>query len=692
MSSGGGDSRVSIPNAVRKLIQDVKKTLGSLKYTDDFIYATLKDCDLNVSETCRRLKMVHDVRQIAGKHSVEDVYTMLKECDINANDAAQRLLYIDTFKEVRKKQDRRKTITNGTSEEFKQAGGNQLWVARGGRGTLYSSKAFDDGVGGRNLSSGKEYSVTNPLENVSWPAISANSVKVNNVKHVTDSAVNSNGTPAVSSYKVTPKVSAEVSSHSSKPVPVSSSNIRHICAVGSIKCEIVKRSGDNESNSRTLTGMKFSANQLDCDKPKQQTSDVVVKNQVSESSQPPLLSTQHSSHVVDPIQDKTVFSNKTHSVPEEDSELKISAAKPDVALEKLTLHSHQPVIFPDHLQVPDSYKSQFKFGSLDCIFDDPEPLSVAESIQKNGDVVTEPSLSNQNVPTMAQDQEGEIQDNLLPALSNHALPSEDNNISSDPTALKHDLQTKFEMTIPDGGSLNPVLQNARDYSYGFMPQLMGPLFVQPDVPELQSGSSPVASSLGPTPVTQPDVAGQGSVALSPPLFPYFREPYPNYIPYNPYFPHMYLPHNVHLLNPGLFPQQPPTGNVHVQQAGAKSPAPSQYKQGNNEEVTSTQAKDSNTHLAVQQGEDPQVWAPITDRDIPNIMPNYFYNMAFSPLQAGLYYSSQTMTAQSTTVQPLMYPSFSSFGGPVETMPQPITSHQQQPQHAPQTKLADNETS
>lgn len=133
----------------------------------------------------------------------------------------------------------------------------------------------------------------------------------------------------------------------------------------------------------------------------------------------------------------------------------------------------------------------------------------------------------------------------------------------------------------------------------------------------------IASGLGQTPVTQP-TTGQNSISLSPPVFPYFRHPYPypNYIPYNPYFPHLYLPQNAHLFNHALFPHQPPP--VFKQETNA----------GNQE-------KDNK-----QQGEDQQVWGHV---------PNYFYNfpqghhVAFSPSQAAsLYHSSQT---QSTVMVP-----------------------------------------
>nr|GEZ02937.1 hypothetical protein [Tanacetum cinerariifolium] len=79
---------------------------------DDIIYTTLKDgnldqhetCrrlkmirDVRENETCRRLKMIHDVRdhEVASKYSVDDVYTLLKECNMDPSKATQRLSYID---------------------------------------------------------------------------------------------------------------------------------------------------------------------------------------------------------------------------------------------------------------------------------------------------------------------------------------------------------------------------------------------------------------------------------------------------------------------------------------------------------------------------------------------------------------------------------------------------------------------
>ena len=51
----------------------------------------------------------------------------------------------------------------------------------------------------------------------------------------------------------------------------------------------------------------------------------------------------------------------SESLPEPNSTPKL-----DVKLEKLNIYAHQPVIFPDHLQVPEDFKNGLIFGSLDA--------------------------------------------------------------------------------------------------------------------------------------------------------------------------------------------------------------------------------------------------------------------------------------------------------------------------------------
>ncbi|CAI9295400.1 unnamed protein product [Lactuca saligna] len=595
--SGGGVTRVSIPHNARKVIQEIKKTIGS-KHSDEFVYTTLKDCDMDPKEASRRLKMIHDIIEIAGKHNVEDVYTMLKDCNMDPNEAAQRLLYIDTFHEVKKKHDRRKSISSDTSEDYKRTQGNQ-WR--------------------RNLSSGKEYGVTNRQERVSRQIIPVDSGKVNNGAHVANSVANGNGTLAVSNGSYSDKVALAPESSSTSDIVVVSS--KNTCAVGTIQCEIVKRSGSTKSNSRLPAGTGIK-------------SDVVEGIEISESLKPLSLSAVSPNHDNQPPQllhepvkvNGCEHRDNTHWIREEKSELKVSGGG-----EKA---SYQAVIFPDHLQVPENFKSQFTFGSLDVV---PEASSLKED-----------------------------------------------DISS-ASALKHDETKKVEvkMMMPPLGFQNPVFQ--RDYSFGYMPHLMGPgpHFVHVDVPELQSqsgsGGSVVTSGVG---QTQSATVGVGVVAqlpisLSPPpppppVFPYFRQVFPSYIPYNPYFPHFYLPQNAHLFNHahahGVFPthQPPPTSTPPPPPppTGIKLPVP-QLKQGSNDEdvtVSQSQQKDSNLHPPLQQIQG-EVWGR-------EVVPNYFYNFvpqAQAQAQGhgggGIYQyqyqSTSTCNVQPGIPLPLMYQSQSS---------------------------------
>ncbi|XP_076918540.1 uncharacterized protein LOC143579007 [Bidens hawaiensis] len=697
MSTTGGESRVSIPTNIRHVIHQLSKT-QTHKHSDQFLYTTLKDSAMDPTEATRRLDMVHHIQEIAGKHSVEDVYTMLKDCNLDANEAAQRLLYIDTFHVVKKKHDRRKTISNEGFRENMQTRGNQWRGDKGGRGAFYSSKVFEDVGGGRNSSSGKEHGASNRVERVLRPPLQGQTGKENNVVHVSNSRAKANGTPALSNgnhnHKHASESPADVASSALDHAMVSSQNTKHICAVGTIKCEIVKRSGSNESNAISPAGTKLCADQLGtatipviaeaADAGLKST--VAEKKQISESLQPVLLPTPDSSQVVNPIQDNQLpvqLSNEPLKVSEEEPELALSTPKHDVMVGKPTLSSHQAVIFPDHLQVPENYKCQFIFGSLDATDDDCKSISVTESTQQN-EAVKEPTLSNGNASTVSQ--EGEIKDRIF----EDVFRSEVNNISSDSSAIIAE-QTKVDIAPPppSSGFQNlPVLPTTRDY-YSYMPPLMGPHYVQLDVPDVQqNGNSQAVTAAGQPSVTQPAMAGQGSVALSPPLFPYFR-PYPNYIPYNPYFPHMYLPQTAHLLNHGVFPQPPPpAANAHHLQAAAaavKTPTPSQNNHESNEDITS-EANDDGSVSTVQQTqqdcfllvEDLQARAHAPVHDLHNMLPNYFYTYpqgqhmaAFSHLQAAALYHS--LTGQSTIPPPLMY----------QPPPTGATIEPHQQPHAPQ---------
>ncbi|KAK9285319.1 hypothetical protein L1049_024510 [Liquidambar formosana] len=123
----GGGFRVSIPNSVRKTIQNLK--------------------------------------EITGNHSEEEIYAMLKECSMDPNETAQKLLLQDTFHEVKRKRDRRKeNLNNKESAEPRWRPSMQGRGSRGGRGNNSSRYVPHDFGGGRNSASGRENGISQVSE------------------------------------------------------------------------------------------------------------------------------------------------------------------------------------------------------------------------------------------------------------------------------------------------------------------------------------------------------------------------------------------------------------------------------------------------------------------------------------------------------------------------------------------------
>ncbi|ONK79339.1 uncharacterized protein A4U43_C01F5360 [Asparagus officinalis] len=113
--SSSSSSRVSIPNSLRKTIQNLK--------------------------------------EIAKNHSDDEIYAMLRECSMDPNETAQKLLLQDPFHEVKRKRDKKKEITKEPVDaRWKPV--SQGRVGRGGRGNYSSRYTSHDAGGERSI--GKE--------------------------------------------------------------------------------------------------------------------------------------------------------------------------------------------------------------------------------------------------------------------------------------------------------------------------------------------------------------------------------------------------------------------------------------------------------------------------------------------------------------------------------------------------------
>ncbi|KAF6153826.1 hypothetical protein GIB67_001059 [Kingdonia uniflora] len=112
------------------------------------------------------LKIIENIKEIAGDHSNDEVYAMLKECSMDPNETAQKLMLQDTFHEVkRKREKRRENVNNRESTDSRWRPGPQ---GRGGRSStgIFPRFTAHDARGGRNISGGKENEGSKGLERV----------------------------------------------------------------------------------------------------------------------------------------------------------------------------------------------------------------------------------------------------------------------------------------------------------------------------------------------------------------------------------------------------------------------------------------------------------------------------------------------------------------------------------------------
>ncbi|KAK6149429.1 hypothetical protein DH2020_016954 [Rehmannia glutinosa] len=386
-----------------------------------------------------------------------------------------------------------------------------------------------------------------------------------------------------------------------------------------------------------------------------------------------------------------VLEDNLHSLPTlEDPCSKQATSELDIKLHKLHISARQSVIFPNHLHVPEAFKNVLTFGSLDPSLEqnnegsDPRDASVPTNIEAS----EEPSPTTQSSSPISG--HGDYPDQ--PQSPSHelvSLTSSQENVSSD-TALRYD-QSKQEMLQPVGRSHNPLVPPMPDYGLSLIPPA--------------GGNSVLTTGTTPT-MAQPRGIVQSSIAVSPQLFPFYRQPYPpNYIPYSPYFSQLYMPpQNVHqLLSHTGFPHQPSMGNIYMPPtaaaaaaSGAKFPIPPVYRPGNmagnmtqfgissgygsygssgpgygsgaalptssSDDIAGSELKEMNMLSAIKQNED--------------LQSNVFYNLpqgqpvAFPPAQvghnsfAGIYHPTQNMST-SSLVQTLQQPQ--PTGGTAESM-------------------------
>ncbi|KAK7300993.1 hypothetical protein RJT34_11847 [Clitoria ternatea] len=870
----GGGFRASIPNSVRKTIQNIK--------------------------------------EITGNHSEEDIYAMLKECSMDPNETTQKLLLQDTFHEVKRKRDRRKeNLNNRESVEPRWRPGTQGRGARGGRGNFSSHNASHDTAGSKNSGTGKDNGTQQVAEKAVPPSsFSQETISKEKNSGTSSAAINANGPanvasgttsgvspspssagsgdrtgpssgdinnlnnalPSDSSNKVGPVASGSTSVlpssnyprsgpasssaayfSSSDPVLVPSDDLWFPGAVGAIRREVGNLHPLGESNAVNSTENKLSAaSETGSSSVQGRTpgkSQGVAKNHIPEmpptsavthgsppsASRPSSNYSSRSQQLIGPQKagsskewkPKPTSSINQGSGPASASEApSVSAdttggsqsassgldseeatSKLQRKLEGFHLPQRQHVILPNHIIVPDSEKNKFSFGSLGVTFGVNTSYVSAPESEKSSTPLSE---SSQAVEETVEEQDSSQNPAVTSEVGDYPDHPESptngpENLSSSEvdgssSAIQEYNESKQDSALPSVGHQYTGVHTSPNYSFGFVPPMLGTQLTPFDNSESQTrdmsripsfivhqqldpasyyaqfyrtgadndgrlspfssagantkyngnvtvlpapNSQPpqeggVLSTAGPTPlVTQAAGLMQSSIAVTQQPVPVFRphiSHYPhNYIPYGPYFPPFYVsPPAIHqFLGNGAFAQQPQASTVYppppaVAATGMKYPLP-QFKPGanaaspthlvmpsgygvygsspagynhnsagtagnstSNEDLGSSQFKESNVYIGGQQSEGSAVWVAAPGRDITSLPTSTFYNLppqgqhvTFAPTQAGhgtfagIYHPAQAVTA--ATVHPLLQQS-QTMGGAVD-MVGPGGNVYQQPQHA-----------
>ncbi|KAK4786786.1 hypothetical protein SAY86_010619 [Trapa natans] len=694
MSNSGGNARVSIPDNVRKTLQNF--------------------------------------REISGKqHTDEDVYAMLRECAFDPNETVQRLIDLETFQEVKSRRDKRKESANSKVLESKLTSEAHV---RGSRGNRNPSSSQASSGGPKYVPSQREKRTTYFTERSSGtsplPLQKTKDVAASHVIKASD--IVANGPPILSNgisiHAPTPETSADdVISVSEASASEVSSTLDPVIAP-----PLPRQPG--EGPVKRETGLKWMPSVNSVYKKKvPRKSESVVKDQASQPPQPSLILSEDQSITIKPSLEKVDEAVQVDSVLLEVVTSKVASVTIPAGSQYLpssNVSGSQQVTFPNHFQVSEEFKNGLTFGSFDTNFGvetkTKDPIGsdksdfIAETSQGSDENIDESCSRGHHIV--------DIDDHPCPSsLGHEEVPPSPERFPGSLELINE--KTKQGSLLPPEDPPNPIVQDAPGSSFGFIsPILTNPSAVHSEGPEPQvqdisrpsyfsNGNNPALSGPSPTPT----LVAQSSMSVPPQHIPVFRHPYPlNYFPYGHYLTPIYMPPIHQILSHNAFPQQPSAGNLYLSPtmaaSGVKLPFP-MFKPGTNaptpvgipsgyggygptsmgytasptatsgtsagnEDLAAARLKENHIYTTAQLGEGPAVWMPPVGQDLTNLQVNSVYNLPqgqhvnTSPTQAGhgafgMQQSVQAM-AGALSAHPLLQQSQS---GPVESMGLPSGGYQ-----------------
>ncbi|KAI3755679.1 hypothetical protein L1987_55485 [Smallanthus sonchifolius] len=488
-------------------------------------------------------KTIQNLKEITGNHSDDEIYAMLKECSMDPNETAQKLLLQDPFHEViRRKRDRKKeqnVVKDATEPRWKP--GMQGRGNRGGRGNYSSRHNSHDAGSSKTALSGKENEINQggilpapqDKKNKEISVVASSSIVAEKTSTIPVSDINE------SEVKILTAALGDLSA--SDPImPSQDSQL----PVGTVRRELGSQQTPLEEVNETPAEIKIKtaypimpsqdsqlpvgtvrrelgSQQTPLEEVNETPAEIKIKtalptieagpevgssftqgkmfqgdghNLVSSSiGRPPSNYNNRPQQVIGPHKvgpGKEWKPKPTNPVPAQGLGTEMpavpisipveacSSSKPESSIpdsKEPHIPDGQQVIIPNHLHVPEVEKLGFCFGSFDASFGlDSNMLSdkspcISEASEEIAEQIEEQAYRNQDVLATADDggnpdgppSSSNVPENLSPEAD---VPS---NVGPDHT------ESKQETSVPAPDHQHPVVNPSSNLSFGFIPPIIG---------------------------------------------------------------------------------------------------------------------------------------------------------------------------------------------------------------------------
>ncbi|XP_054818609.1 GBF-interacting protein 1-like isoform X2 [Prosopis cineraria] len=616
MSGGGGSVRVPIPSNVRKIIQDIREITGK-QHSDDEIYAVLKECSMDPNETAQKLLYLdtfHEVRRRRdrkkeGLSSRASMDSKPKQGGQGRGGRGASAGYSFNFSDGNGARNaaNRKEIGVNHIVERSHAPSTQLASQKTkSNGASHSTRVSAVAPSPANQSNGSaSHGLAGQLLVGSVngsPSLNDTGKHENAQPHAVVAAVS----PLNHTFKSVTRIDQGKSISSSDQLPDSAPSVPivHSSSDFLLASHILPNPAVDVANDREVGNQQLADGLIHVNGNKVALHEV-GELPASESERSGSLNSKNNKKIPNKSNEaeENQLSGAAQSSPSYNDSMRTSSrgsqAPPEVSTSEVCMQSsdelrqHVIVTFPNHFQVPDALKSGLIFGSFDSDFDKREMFGRTGGDNNSSNALHSPQASDKTATSSNQSASS-----TAPAddpdythsssyLIEKPLVSEVNTVSG--AELKAD-QPKQEVLLAPVGTPIPTIMNGQSYGLNFMSTMLATPQVQlkgaepqgqetTRLPNYVSANSHSVSSPSPSPT--PPL--HSSLPTAPQSISFFRPPYPpNFFPYGPYYPPIYVSPIHQYLNHNGFPQQPSTGNIYVPAAAAGVKFPlQQLKVGSN---------------------------------------------------------------------------------------------------------------